>query len=108
MPGNTVKTGGKSQFLRGLRRCAYICYMIVFLLCLADGAEIADQPDVVLYAAVDKSALKKNENKVDLVTEDVPKKKGLYFPISHPLSLSIYLPPYKCKTVINYLALLCN
>nr|XP_022304147.1 uncharacterized protein LOC111111446 isoform X1 [Crassostrea virginica] len=40
-----------------------------------DGAEIADQPDVVLYAAVDKSALKKNENKVDLVTEDVPEKK---------------------------------
>nr|XP_022309564.1 uncharacterized protein LOC111115200 [Crassostrea virginica]XP_022309565.1 uncharacterized protein LOC111115200 [Crassostrea virginica] len=41
-----------------------------------DGAEIADQPDVVLYAAVDKSALKKNENKVDLVTEDVPEKKA--------------------------------
>nr|XP_022305671.1 uncharacterized protein LOC111112453 [Crassostrea virginica] len=41
-----------------------------------DGAEIADQPDVVLYAAVDKSALKKNENKIDLVTEDVPEKKA--------------------------------
>ena len=82
--------------------------MLLLLLCFADGAEIAEQPDVVLYAAVDKSALKKNENKVDLVTEDVPEKKGLYFPISHPLSLSIYLPPYKCQTVINYLALLCN
>nr|XP_022304903.1 uncharacterized protein LOC111111974 isoform X2 [Crassostrea virginica]XP_022304904.1 uncharacterized protein LOC111111974 isoform X2 [Crassostrea virginica] len=41
-----------------------------------DGAEITDQPDVVLYAAVDKSASKKNENKVELVTEDVPEKKA--------------------------------
>nr|XP_022304826.1 uncharacterized protein LOC111111928 [Crassostrea virginica] len=40
-----------------------------------EGEEAADQPDVVLYAAVDKSALKKNQNKADLVTEDVPEKK---------------------------------
>nr|XP_022305678.1 uncharacterized protein LOC111112458 [Crassostrea virginica] len=40
-----------------------------------EGEEIADQPDVVLYAAVDKSALKKNQNKADLVTDDVPEKK---------------------------------
>nr|XP_022304465.1 uncharacterized protein LOC111111660 [Crassostrea virginica] len=40
-----------------------------------DGADIADQPDVVSYAAVDKSALKEKENKIDLVTEDVPEKK---------------------------------
>nr|XP_022305650.1 uncharacterized protein LOC111112446 isoform X3 [Crassostrea virginica] len=40
-----------------------------------DGAEISDQPDVVLYAAVDKSALKKNQNKADVVAEDVPEKK---------------------------------
>ena len=65
-------------------------YMVLLMLCFAEGAEIADQPDVVLYAAVDKSALKKNENKIDLVTEDVPEKKGLYFPISHPLPLSSY------------------
>ena len=66
--------------------------MLLLLLCFADGAEIADQPDVVLYAAVDKSALKKNENKDDLVTEDVPEKKCLYFPISHPhLFLSFFL-----------------
>ena len=64
--------------------------MLLLLLCFADGAEIADQPDVVLYAAVDKSALKKNENKVDLVTEDAPEKKGLFFPISHPPPLSFY------------------
>ena len=99
MPGNTVKTGEDRNFCRGLRRCAYICYMIVFLLCFADGAEIADQPDVVLYAAVDKSALKKNEKKVELVTEDVPEKKGLYFPISHPLSLSIVLFVFFCLSV---------
>ena len=66
--------------------------MLLVLLCFADGAEIADQPDVVLYAAVDKSASKKNENKVELVTEDVPEKKGVSFPISHPLlSLTIVL-----------------
>nr|XP_022305641.1 uncharacterized protein LOC111112441 isoform X3 [Crassostrea virginica] len=40
-----------------------------------DGAEIADQPDVVLYAAVDKSAFQKNQNKADVVAEAVPEKK---------------------------------
>ncbi|XP_078329233.1 uncharacterized protein LOC111113634 isoform X1 [Crassostrea virginica] len=39
-----------------------------------EGEEIADQPDVVLYAVVDKSALIENQNKADLVTEDVPEK----------------------------------
>ena len=71
--------------------------MVLLMLCFADGAEIADQPDVVLYAAVDKSALKKNENKIDLVTEDVPEKKGLYFPTSHPLlSLSTVRSVFFC------------
>nr|XP_022303195.1 uncharacterized protein LOC111110851 isoform X2 [Crassostrea virginica] len=40
-----------------------------------EGAEIADQPDVVLYAAVDKSAFQKNQNKADVVAEAVPEKK---------------------------------
>ena len=45
----------------------------------SDGAEIADQPDVVLYAAVDKSVFQKNQNKADVVAEAVPEKKGLFF-----------------------------
>ena len=62
-------------------------YGFILLLCFADGAEIADQPDVVLYAAVDKSAFQKNQNKADVVAEAVPEKKGLFF---HSLSLSLF------------------
>ena len=94
MPGKRLiqpwsKLGEDHNFCRGLRRCVYICYMLLLLLCFAEGEEIADQPDVVLYAAVDKSALKKNQNKADLVTDDVPEKKGLYFPLSLSVILSV-------------------
>ena len=62
-------------------------YGFILLLCFAEGAEIADQPDVVLYAAVDKSAFQKKQNKADVVAEAVPEKKGLFF---HSLSLSLF------------------
>lgn len=63
----------------------------ILLMCFADGAEISDQPDVVLYAAVDKSALKKNQNKADVVAEDVPEKKGISFFTPPPLSSILFL-----------------
>ena len=60
-------------------------YGFILLLCFADGAESVDQPDVVLYAAVDKSAFQKNQNKADFVAEAVPEKKGLFFSLSFSL-----------------------
>ena len=71
----------------------------ILLLCFADGAEIADQPDVVLYAAVDKSVFQKNQNKADVVAEAVPEKKGLFFTLF--LSLSFHFFSFFC--VILYL-----
>ena len=65
----------------------YMLYGFILLLCFAEGAEIADQPDVVLYAAVDKSAFQKNQNKADVVAEAVPEKKGLFFSLSFPIFL---------------------
>ena len=69
----------------------YMLYGFILLLCFADGAEIADQPDVVLYAAVDKSAFQKNQNKADVVAEAVPEKKGIFFSLSFSLSFLLFL-----------------
>ena len=73
------------------------------LLCFAEEEEAADQPDVVLYAAVDKSVSKKNQNKADLVTEDVPEKKGLSF-----FSLSLSLSLFNCSFSVFFLSFYIN
>ena len=41
------------------------------------------QPDVVLYAAIDKSFLEKKRNKADVVTHDENKGNNIYLFLSH-------------------------